>query len=486
MAYVDEGHFLHATFGMIRDGTWDSRQYLYPQLPRIAVAAVARVEDGVRQLGGRASLRDRIPPSVETYDELEPFVFLVTARALSVAVGLAIVVITGLFARRLTGPVAGAVAALLAAFVPALVLRGSIASVDSYAALAAIGVLAVTDLSRTTRRPLIAALAAGGLAGAAFGSKYPAVLVFLAFVGTTALLGISPGEKIRRLVVGSVGLILGTLLAMPALWWHPGEILHALQVQRSGYASGVWEPSLWHQALVEAESTLHYGRPEIGIAFCVLAFTGLLIGFRRPDLRPSVVGWCAFIAALLILFGSQGSRPFRNLLPLVPLGCVSAGIGYAGIRSLARRPAAVDAVGSVLLVVLFVAPLAAYAKRRFELQDPRRLAVDWLAVNARPGDAVVVAQDLAILDGEMARVPGRVDCVGWDELPVRIRDAMPRLVVAGVLMRPDHSVDSAAEWPELAGYRITLRVGEKPTPPFLNWWRGNEQIVVVLERKAPG
>jgi hypothetical protein len=485
MAYVDEGHFLHAAFRMIRDGVWDPGQYVYPQFPHVVVAAVGRSFDALWTLAGNPPLRDRIPTKVDFYDELEPFAFILAARILSVVAGLAIVVLAGLLGKRLAGPVAGAAAALLAAFAPALVLRGSIATVDSYAALAAIGVLSVTDLSRTSHRPLIAALAAGGLAGVAFASKYPAVLVFLAFLATTALLKTSPGEKVRRLVVGSIGLILGALLAMPALLWHPGEIVYSLQVQRSGYASGVWEPSLWRQALVEAEATLHYARPEIGIVFCVLAFAGLGIGFRRPDLRPVLVGWCVFTAALLILFGSQGSRPFRNLLPLVPLGCVAAGIGYAGWRSRARTPGAVDAAAVVLLAVLWVRPMAVHARQRFDLTDPRRRAVDWLAANARPDDTVLMARELAILDGEVARVPGRVSRSTWDDVPARIRDDAPRFVVAGVLMRPDHSLDAASAWPELGEYRAVLEAGRTPTAPFPKWWRGNDQIVIVFERKAP-
>jgi hypothetical protein len=145
----------------------------------------------------------------------------------------------------------------------------------------------------------------------------------------------------------------------------------------------------------------------------------------------------------------------------------------------------VDAAAVVLLAVLFVAPMAAYAKSRFELRDPRRLAVDWLAENARPDDRIVVARELAILDGELARVPGRLVRASWDEAAIRIRDEAPRFVVAGVLMRPDRSLDEAAAWSALADYRPVLRAGGTPTVPFADWWHGNDQIVVVFEQKVP-
>jgi 4-amino-4-deoxy-L-arabinose transferase-like glycosyltransferase len=485
MAYVDEGNFLHAAFRMIRDGTWDPRQYVYPQFPLMAVAAAGRIEDGLGRLFGRPSLRDRVPRRIEMYDELEPFAFLATARAMSLVSGLALVVLAGLFARRLAGPAAGGAAALLAATVPALVLRGSIASVDSYAALAATAALVVTDRTRTSRRAVLTAFAAGGLAGAAFASKYPAVLVFVAFVVTSLLLPVAPRERIRRLLSGAAGLVAGALAAMPALARHAREIPPVLLGHWSGYTGKVAESSLWRQALVRAESSLRYDGPELGIAFVLLALIGIVAATRRRDLVPTVAGWGAFAAVLFVLFGTPGFRPFRNLLPLVPLACVAAGIGYAEIRSRVRRPAAVDAAAVLLLAVFFVAPMAAYAKSRFELRDPRRVAIDWLADKARSQDRIVVARELAILDGELARVPAQVEGASWDEAPSRIRDEAPRFVVAGVLMRRDRSLDDALAWPALADYRPVLRAGGTSTVPFPDWWHGNDQIVVVFERKGP-
>jgi hypothetical protein len=484
IAYVDEGHFLHPAFRMIRDGAWDPRQFAYPQLPRVVVAAVGRIEDAICSAAGKPSLRERISYGTPMYDELEPFSFLATARVLSVVAGLGIVVLTGLFGQRLAGPVAGAAAALLAACTPALVLRGSIATVDSYAALAAIAALSVIDLGRASRTPEFAALGAGALAGAAFASKYPAVLVFVAFGATTLLLPSTAWDRVRRLFAGVAGLVVGIFAAMPALWRHAVEIRSALLDHWSGYHARGVDDSLWRQALVQAESNLQHGGPELGIAFCLLALTGVVVGLGQRELRPTISGWCAFAAAMFLLFGGLGSRPFRNLLPLVPVGCVAAGIGYAWVRSRASRPAAVDAAGVILLVFRFVLPMAAHAKRRFDLVDPRRAAIDWLAQRAMPVDTTAYLRELAILGSEVARVPGKPVRLTWDQAPDRIRAGVPRFVVGGVLMRPDGSWHAAARWPELSDYRPVFEAGKAPTPPF-GWWRGNDEIVVVFERKAP-
>jgi len=484
MAYVDEGHFLHPAFRMIRDRTWDPGQYAYPQLPHLAVASVGRLVDALGSVAGAPSLRKRIPRTVEMYDELEPFALLVTARILSVAVGLGIVLLTGLFARSLAGPVAGAAAALLAACTPALVLRGSIATVDSYAALAAIAALFAADSTRTSRRPALTAFVAGGLAGVAFASKYPAVLVFVAVATTILLLPSTLSDKVRRLSAAVAGLVAGAFAAMPGLRSHAAEIRAVLLAHWRGYQVRIVDASLWRQALVQAESNLRYGGPELGIVFCLLAVVGIAIGARGRTSMPTMVGWYAFAAAMLALFANTGSRPFRNLLPLVPVACVAAGIGYVELRRRVHRPAAADALGIVLLVLLFVVPMTSYARRRRNLEDSRRLAVDWVAAKVRPDDTVLIARELAILDGEIGRIPSGVSCSSWSDAPSRIRSLAPRWVIAGVLMRRDGSWDAAAEWPELAGYRVVLRAGETPTPPFAGWWRGNAEIVAVFERGA--
>lgn len=469
---------------MIRDGTWEPREFAYPQFPKIVVAAAARSYDAMVRLGGGASPRGRIPSHHDMYDQLEPFEFLMLARVLSVAVGMAIVVLTGLFARRLFGPVAGAAAILTAAVVPALALRGSIASVDSYATLAALGCLYVTDVTRTAQRPGVAAFAAGLLAGVTFASKYPAVLVFVALVVTTLLLPISMAERARRMILGAAGTVVGALTAMPALWWRAALIRQVLRFHLGVYAHAAFEPSLWRQALFAAEGDLNYAGPELGIVFCLFAFAGLAVGLRRRSLFPTVAGWCAFGGAMCLLFGRNAFRPFRNLMPLLPIGCVAASMAFVRLREASRRPALVDAMGALALAILYGLPVAAYARSRFDFVDSRRAAIDWLALRALPDDTTLCLRELAILDGEVARVPGKSACLSWEEAPGQIRAEAPRFVLGGVRMLPDHSLQAAAHWPELAGYRPVFEGGRDPTPPF-DWWRGNEEIVVVFERAAP-
>src|SRR5262245_49373292 len=182
--YVDEGNLLHPVTGMLRQGDWDPGSYLYPTLPAVAIATAARLYAPFHPFRhGGTSFRDGLSPAPRPYyDIVEPFELLVLGRCLSLLAGLGVVVLTGLYARRLAGPSAGFFAAFLAAFVPALAIRGHIASVDPYAALFVLACFHFADRVRTSSRPGVDAALAGVMAGFAFTSKYPAVLAVFGIV----------------------------------------------------------------------------------------------------------------------------------------------------------------------------------------------------------------------------------------------------------------------------------------------------------------
>jgi hypothetical protein len=485
-SYVDEGNFLHPPLGLVRDGGWDPKEYLYPQFPTLVVTAAARgLEAAVRADGG-SSLRDRIPRKVEVYDEFEPFAFLLLARCLSLVAGVAVLFLTGLLAGRVAGKAAGAAAALLAALAPALTLRASIASVDAYATLAVLGCVYLTDRTRDAARPGVVSFGAGLCAGAAFASKYPAVLVLLAFGVTTVLAPIGWGARARRLAAAGAGALLGAAAAMPALLTHLREVLEALRIQHYWYARMATEQPLWRQAFVEAESTLHYPHPEVSVGFAALALIGVVVGLRDRRIAPTVAGWCAFAASSFLLYGSQVFHPFRNLLPLVPLGCVAAALAFAWIRGRVGQPAWVDAAAAVWLVATLGVPLAGQVRARHDLEDSRKLAVDWLAANAQPGDEVVFVRDLGFLEQEIQRVPSKHSRPWWVEAGALIPSRKPRFVVSGVLSQMDGSALDTQASPALADYQPRFRAGKKPTMPVPGWWRGNDELVIVFERKTDG
>jgi hypothetical protein len=483
MAYIDEGNFLHSAIRLLRDGGWDPRTYLYPQFPTTVSVAAMRLYVPLYQVIHGTSLRDRIPAHIELYDELEPFDLLFIGRSLCMALSLFTVILTGLFARRLGGPVAGAAAALLAAVAPTLVLRGSIATVDPYATILVLGCLYATDVSRTSSRPGAVSLLAGLCAGGAFASKYPAVLVITAFGVTTLVQPLRWRQKLGRLGLALLGVLLGAMLAMPALLSHAGDVYAAVRKQASSY-SQMTSPSLFGQAFGRAEWDIHYAGPELGPFLVLLAVGGLILGLRDRKLAPALFGWVAFAVASLVLYSRQTFQPFRNILPLVPIACIAASLLFTRIRSRLSRPWLADGVALAWIAAVFIVPLAGYALERHGLRDPRVTAIDWLVAHTDAQDEVLFIRELGFLNQELERLPARRTVAWWNQAEAAIREQQPRFFVVGVLERPGAPVIDVAALPEIsAQYAPRLRVGERPTAGVNEYWRDNYETIVILERR---
>jgi hypothetical protein len=483
IAYVDEGNFLHSPFRLLKEGGWNPPASPYPQLPGIVVTAAARAIDPMYRAVRGVSLRDRIPAQIELYDELEPFGLLLLVRFLNVALGIALVVLTGLLARRLAGPRAGAAAAALAALTPALALRGSSATVDSLVTLWVLACLWLTDLTRTSRRAGLVSFGAGAMAGLAFASKYPSGIVLAAFGVTTLLLPIAGRERVRRLALAAAGLVAAAFLAMPAIRLSPAGA-YASILREIRFYGNVDSPSLWRQALLRAEWDIPFEGAELGFVFTAAALAGIVLGLRDRDLRPTLWGWCTYAGIAFALFGTRTFQPFRNLLPLVPLGCVAAALLFVRIRHRVRRKVWIDAAALGWLLLAFGLPMAAYARDRSRLRDSRTIAVDWLTAHVQPGDDVLLVHDLGILRQEVDRVRANTRVRWWEQVESEVRSNPPRFIVGGVRTNGDGSLVEVSSLPAVGGaYVSRLRAGTRPTVLERAWWRGNDQIVEILERK---
>ena len=200
--------------------------------------------------------------------------------------------------------------------------------------------------------------------------------------------------------------------------------------------------------------------------------------------RRSAWGWLAFAAACLILYGRQSFQPFRNMLPLVSLGCLSVAILFARIREKLRRPLLADAGAIALVLLLFGIPLAGYARERFRLEDSRTEAMDWLVAHSGPEDHVLLLRELAFVTRETARLRRRPGTRPWGQALATVRGHRPRFFVAGLLEKKDKFLLDGAEHPLLRRrYRLAARFGENPTPPNPGWWRGNRQVVYIFEAR---
>jgi hypothetical protein len=396
LSYADEGYVLHPAVRLLRTGSWDPGDYSYPSLPMYAIAGALSLYSPVyRAVHGHALREDLSDWPPRQYGIVEPVEVVVAGRLLTLCASLGIVVLAGLLARRLGGNLAGLCAALLAAAVPALVIRSAVTTVDPWATFFVLAALFFAEIE--------APLLAGVMTGCAATSKYTAALAGLAVAATLLRVPRDWRRKARAVELAALAALLTVVATMPALALRGRAVVEALAGHAVGYdASNMG--SYWDQAVRRAELDLPFERPELGwpfLACAVLGWLAALLDRRDHRLAGTAAAWTLYAGAVLALFGSYEAQPFRNLLPLVPLACVLAALFFA------RRPW-IGAAAVALILVLFLPPTARYALERARTVDSRVEAVDWLLRHRRPEETVLVSEELAILRAELARMPGRV------------------------------------------------------------------------------
>jgi len=484
MSYVDEGHVLHRSLHLLAKGTWEPETYSYPSLPFYTVAAAALAWSPIYRLGhGRPLRQDLSPDPPQYYDVLEPAALIVLGRLVTLAFSLGVVALTGLLARRLAGPAAGLLAAWLAALVPALVVRSSVVNINPMVAFFTLAALLFAERARDDGRPRREAAWAGAMTGLAAATKYPAVLVALPVALALWLSPASWRERLRRLLLAGGCAVGAFLVAMPAIVLRTDKVLAGLREMSLVYASQE-AGSYWDQAVHRAEWDLPLEHPEVGIAFLVLASAGLVVALREPRWRRPAWGWLLFGAATCLMVAPYKFRAFRNLLALVPLGCVLVALLFARLRQAVPRPRWVDAAAAVLPIALFAPGLQQVTGFYLALEDSREQAIRWLAEHAGPRDKVIFLAELSFAPARVASLAAETDVKVWDLAWERINKRRFRYLVLGELTREDGSPklpEEARSW-IFKNYAIAARFGKYPTSPWGNTFKGNGQRVYVLKR----
>ena len=499
LGYVDEGHVLHRVVTLLRTGGWDPGWYLHPSLTAYAVTFAVRAAEPFYRLAHGHALSTDLPAPNDFYDVVTPAVVILAGRLVVLAASLGIVALGILLARRLAGPRAGVAAGLLLAFFPALVQRSTVTNVDVVATLCVLGTLVLVqrlDSALAAGEPAPAArraaLLAGLLAGLAAAAKYPSGAVFGAVVATLVARPGSLRERLRLATAATAGAAAGAFAGMPAFLFRSREVLAAMQEQSRLYGDpslftpGGSGPSLFAQA---------FYRYEMGLLLPVAGLAGLAVLAVRKETRAVAAGWLAFAAVLLLPALLHAFQPFRYALPLVPLFAVGTAVLLVrAMERLARRSAAALAA-AVAAVVLSFAPGLVMAFQVRGSRDSRVRLVDWLAGSTRPGQRILVVKELAILPGELARIPAETRAVPWNEARALAEAGgfdwlvFGRFDVAGALPSQDkRAFEGIVPWEEwLARLSVAREFGSVPTPVTPFFWRSNDELLRVapLARAAP-
>ncbi len=428
--YYDEFFPLEASAHQLVEGTWDPAFYGYGSL----VINLTTITAQVLSWFGAEGLTEGARTTVTSpYTEMvAPPSLILAGRLVVLCSSIATVWLVGLLGARLGGRRAGLVAAALAGALPMFVQRGSIVITDTVATCFV--VLAVYAAARLADadRPLRWAVLGGVATGLALATKYtpaPVALVVLAVVIVRTDLGVR--ARARLLVAAGTAGLVAAVAAMPALVLRTGAVIDTLRSQARLYDLFAATPPYQDQL---TSST------EVGVPVVALGMAGLAVLLVTRRTRPLVIGCLAFAAVFLAVLVRSDFQPARNVMPLVPLLCVGAGVAIVeGVRLVDRplRLGATARAGAVAVALLLViVPMLRDQVRPHlaerDAVDTRVTARRWLQHHVQPGDDVLVAEELVFLPAELDRIGADVEVLPQAQ---RIDPSRYDYVVMGFLER---------------------------------------------------
>jgi hypothetical protein len=493
--YIDEGYVLHQTIHVLNRRTLDTQWYGYPSLPAyLTVAALTAWNPIYRQVHGHSFRRD-LPreedaqtSSGTNYDLISPPELIFAGRLVTAALSIGTVFLAGVIAVRLRGRTAGFLALLFTALCPALVLRASNVMVDPFATFFALLAIYFSEKIRPNeKRSAVNAAAAGFAAGLAFASKYGAVAVFAAVLVVIWMLPTTRKTRLRLGLVAAAGLLCGIALGAPGTFFEWRSVTRDVAITARFYHVINSTPGYFGQAI---------NALELGWPLAIAGGFGIIWMLRRRESRTAALAWLLFAVVLLAPFVNRPFQPFRNLLPLVPLLCIAAAIGFSDLlnwawqekrRWLLTAPtfALIGGCSATLACSLY-RPI----RQRLTHSDSRVQAIDWLRQHATSKQTVLGIRELAILPSEWKRLAATTTAVSlFDAAELLQRDQFDYIVTGEFDLR--YAADSAAasasvaRWKQkTASFVPAAEFGAGPAfvVPYL--WRGNDERIIVLRSNS--
>jgi len=299
--------------------TIDPGLYNYPSLYLYIATLAMMVANGYGWLGNAANV-------------------YLTARVVTVLMGLGAVGATYWAGRVMFGSAVGLLAALILAIAPLHVQHSHFATVDVPSTLFVALCLGFSGLilKRGSWRDYILAGVMAGLAG---GTKYNAVLVILApiaahFLSSAQSSTLSNVEGRGRWAIIWRRSISGRFWLIPAcaiaafIISTPGSVLHTSQflggigyeMRHQAAGHGLVFAGTGNGFVYTLTSSLHYGlSPFLTFAFVVAAIYGLIVRDRR------VLTVLAFVLPYYVLISASQVRFARYALPLFPAAAILIG-----------------------------------------------------------------------------------------------------------------------------------------------------------------
>jgi hypothetical protein len=429
LAHPDESRVAQTAVGFL-SGSLHPGFFNYPSLFMYAAGALDAAYCGALTATGTFESLEACAASWPS--RWEPF-FLIP-RLLSVAAGVATVVVLFFLVRRLCDEAAGVAAATLLA-VSFLHVRDSHFGVTDVS-MTFLLIVAVMLLLRAHDRPTLREFAVAGLAaGLATSTKYSAALLALpALVSALAAWIAGDARTLARVPIFGAAMIAGFVAGTPYAVLDPqrfwieasSEATHLV----AGHALDLGRGWTYH-----ATVTLRYG---LTMPVLAAAVAGLVAVFRLRPSRAAIA--FAFPIAYYIVAGRGQTVFTRYMIPVVPFICAAAGVFVAVVTRMLRFPRPgghPSLVVSAFLALIVGAPSlskSAQLDRLLARTDSRVLAAEWLLLQGKAGESVYISGSR----------PGRPDLfVRGKPGPLTILTFDPD---AGVFRGPSGSEAPLPEW----------------------------------------
>jgi hypothetical protein len=301
----------------------------------------------------------------------DPGTFLLLARLVTVAFGVASIVLAALIGRRFS-PVVGVIAAGLFAVFPPLIEHAHYATPDVPLATVFLGVvLATMHYLRSPRIPAL--LAAATLAAVAVGIKYPGGLATAVIALVIVVAAIRDRRPVRILLHGAIaiaGMAVALFLVSPALFTNAQAVVDAFATESGAnnpQASGL---GFFGNLLFYADTYVAVA----GVLLTALAVYGVAdaIRHRRLEAIPLALGAITWLAlSPFTLHWERWTLPmYITPLLFAALGAVALWRDTAAMRGERRWPNVVAAALGLVIAANLVVPVVA-SDLRFIVPDTR-------------------------------------------------------------------------------------------------------------------
>jgi 4-amino-4-deoxy-L-arabinose transferase-like glycosyltransferase len=319
--------------------------------------------------------------------------FVLAARMANVFVAAATVAVTGLIGRRVSGPGAGLLAAVLVAIVPLAVETTTLVRNDPGMALAVTAATyAALVFHENKRRSWL--VSAGVLAGVATAIKYSSVFAIVPVLIAAASDGVMR-ERLERSALAVLGFCAAIGITNHFVWWDFPNFLRQLAAQVVLTASSHWaataNPAAFYVMILD-----RFG-PGWPILLLAAAFAVYGLCTRKIPL------WI-FLSFPLLYLWFMTKRPAqfpRWVYPLLPFVAVAGASALSAALTFGRamtagRPRRVSVAACLAIVLVLSAVLAqplwsgTVSFSRRVTRPTHTLVEAWLEAHVPPGNVVVL------------------------------------------------------------------------------------------------